>query len=360
MSRLSVKRWLGAVTIAAAAMTGVFSAAPTSADDRNAVFVPLGGNNEIAVIDTGTNKVVERIPGTPAVHGLAKTPDGGLLIAGSFAEVEPDAALPARPAGVSAEDHAAHHAKPGARAAAKDAAISRVTFIRTKDRTIVRRVDVTGPVHHVTTSPDGFFAVVTHPNQDAVSVIDVRSFKVAAVVKTGAVPNYAAFTPDGKSLYVSNSGDNTIGVVDTATWRVKQRIKVGESPEHLVVRLDLGRLFVNNVADGTVSVVNLKDLTVTKALKAGEEPHGIDLSKDGRMLFVSAKSANKLVAIDLKTGNRRELALSPEPYHLKVIEGRDTIYVSSATAPKIWVVDAKAMALTGTIDIGGKGHQMVQ
>ncbi|PIW27932.1 MAG: hypothetical protein COW30_08945 [Rhodospirillales bacterium CG15_BIG_FIL_POST_REV_8_21_14_020_66_15] len=331
---------------------------PTQASDQ--VFVPMGDNSEIAIVDAASHKVVGRIPGVPAVHGLAKTPDGELLIAGSFAEVEPGGASPERPAGISAEDHAAHHAKPADRPAAKDAVISRVSFVRTRDRAVTRQIDVPGPVHHVAASPDGLFAAVTHPNQDAVSIIDIRAFRVATVVKTGAAPNYAAFSNDGKRLYVSDSGDNNISLVDTKNWRVTRRIKVGESPEHFVIRPDLGELFVNNVGDGTMSVVSLKDLSVSRVLETGEDPHGIDVSEDGRTLYVSAKGADKMISIDLKTGERREVTLSPQPYHLKVIQGHGVIYVSSIELPKMWIVDPKAMKVTGIIDIGGKGHQMVQ
>ncbi|HCN94182.1 MAG TPA: hypothetical protein DIT86_13325 [Hyphomonas sp.] len=360
ISRVSEARATGLGFLIMAAYFAMAALSSASAGERNVVFVPMGGNNEIAVIDVDTNKVVERITGVPAVHGLAKTPDGKLLIAGSFTEVEPGATIPERPAGVSAEDHAAHHAKSASRPVAKSAVISRVTFIKVKDRSVVRRVDVPGGVHHVAASPNGFFAAVTHPNQDAVSVIDIRTFTVVATVKTGAVPNYAAFSQDGARLYISDSGDNSVSIVRTANWRVSDRVKVGEAPEHLVVRDDLGKMFVNNVGDGTVSVIDLKHLAVAKVLKGGEDPHGIDVSEDGRTLFVSAKGANKLIAIDLSSGDRRELTLAPQPYHLAVIKGQGVIYVSSVELPKLWVVDAKTLKLTGTIDVGGKGHQLVQ
>ena len=360
ISRVSDAFWGTAVFLILATLYAMVALSPASASERNTVFVPMGGNNEIVVIDVRTNKVVERIPGVPAAHGLAKTPDGSFLIAGSFTEIEPGGDIPARPAGVSAEDHAAHHSKPADRTAAKGAVISRVTFIKVEDRSVVRRVDVPGGVHHVAVSPKGNFAAVTHPNQDAVSVIDVGTFKVVATVKTGAVPNYAAFSSDGEKLYVSDTGDNSISVVRTADWRVSARVQVGESPEHLVVRDDLGKMFVNNVGDGSVSIVDLAHLAVSKVLKSGDDPHGIDVSEDGRTLFVSAKGEDKLVAIDLKTGDRRNVALAPQPYHLAVVKGRGLIYVSSVELPKLWVVDAKTLKVSGTIDVGGKGHQLVQ
>ncbi|MEQ8739597.1 MAG: hypothetical protein RID59_13745, partial [Hoeflea sp.] len=108
------------------------------------------------------------------------------------------------------------------------------------------------------------------------------------------------------------------------------------------------------------SVVDLDHLAVSKVLKSGEDPHGIDMSEDGRTLYVSAKGADKLVAIDLNSGERRDLTLAPQPYHLAVIKGQGVIYVSSVELPKLWVVDAKTLKVSGMIDVGGKGHQLVQ
>ena len=52
------------------------------------MYVPLGGEDKIVVVDTGQDKVVDAIEGVAAVHGLAGTPDGRFLVAGSFEERE--------------------------------------------------------------------------------------------------------------------------------------------------------------------------------------------------------------------------------------------------------------------------------
>lgn len=359
--------WL-VIALAMLSMIGATTFASHSARADGLAYIPLGSANAAIVVDTAGDAVVGRIADLPAAHGLAMTPDGKYLVAGSYDVREPGAAAPARPAGVSEEEHAAHHPAPAAKApvaqppakAAKKRGVSTVSVARIANRQVIRRIDVPGAVHHVAISPDGRFAVVTHPDNDGISAIDLGAYRVVATVNTGSVPNYAVFARDGGTLYVSNAGAATVSVVDAGSWAVKGHIAVGDAPEHVVLSPDGATLYVNNVNDGTVSVVSLGHGKTVKTIAVGATPHGIDVSEDGKTLFVTAMGDDKVVAITLATGNHRNLTLAPAPYHLAVIRGTAKLYVSSADKPKVWVVDQRDLRVLGEIDIGGKGHQLAQ
>lgn len=324
------------------------------------VYVPLGGEGRIVVVDAAKDEVVDTISGVTAVHGLAGTPDGRFLIAGSYQEREAGAAMPAKPSSVTKDEHAAHHGAAPAGPKKDDATVSTVSVIRIADGSVIRRIDVPGAVHHVAVSPDGRFAVVTHPNEGAISAINLASYKVVATVAVGPFPNYVAFEPDGRSLYVSNAGNGTVSAVDAKTWTVQWNAAAGDSPEHVVLSADGSSLYVNNVEGGTVSVIDVGEHKTVKTIPVGSTLHGIDLSDDGRTLFVAALGDDKVVAFDLVTGTSRGVQLAPAPYHLAVVRGAGKIYVSSADEPKVWVLDPETLAVLGEIAIGGKGHQIVQ
>jgi YVTN family beta-propeller protein len=323
------------------------------------VYVPLGGAGEVLVIDAESDSIRGRIAGVPQSHGLAATPDGRLLIAGSFAEVAPEAAkLPPKPAGVSESDHQAHHRKPDHAAAAKDEGVSLLTVLQAEDGKILRRIEVPGAVHHTAVTPDGRYALATHPNGGTLSVVDLATFQIAATVRTGPLPNYAVASPDGTRIYVSNAGNNTVSEVDTERWVVHRNFPTGESPEHMVLSRDGARLYVANVDAGTVSELAVEVGTVTRTFEIGGLLHGLDLSEDGGTLFVAARERNKLVAIALDSGDLRDAPLSPEPYHLTTVGGTGKIYVSSAEEPKIWVIDQDSLSVLNTVPVPSKAHQM--
>jgi len=352
-------RFFARYVIAAVFLAAGITTAALFARAGKIAYVPLGSDNKLVLIDTGTDKVISTIEGLPAVHGLARTPDGQFLIAGSYEGREPGGITPPKPSGMSKDEHAAHH-KPSKNASAtKSSELSTLTIIRTADRTIVRKIDVPGAVHHVAVSPDGRFAVVTHPGEDRISAVDLKSYLVVANLSTGPFPNYAVFSPDGKNVYVSNAGNNTVSSVDATRWIVRWNAIVGASPEHVVFSKDGAQLFVNNVDDGSISIVDIAQRKSVRTVPVGETLHGIDLSEDGKALFVAVRGGNKVVAINLATDQSRLLTLSPSPYHLTVIRGLGKIYVSSAEEPNIWVVDQATLKVTGEILIGGKGHQIV-
>jgi YVTN family beta-propeller protein len=351
VSILRAAAWAGLVTLVLGSQTAL--AEPL-------VYVPLGGEGKIVVVDAAKDEIVDEISGITAVHGLARTPDGQHLIAGSFEEREAGSAVPEKPSGVTEDEHAAHHGAAPVGTKTDDAVVSTVSIVRTADGSVMRRIDVPGAVHHVAVSPDGRFAVVTHPNEGKISAIDLGSYEVVASVATGPLPNYAVFSPDGDQLYVSNAGNNMVSAVDTMSWSVRWSAVVGSSPEHVVLSGDGKTLYVNNVDDGTVSVIATGVRTVLKTLPVGSTLHGIDLSEDGKTLFVAALGEDKIVAIDLVTDTYRSALLAPAPYHLAAIHGTDKLYVSSADEPNISVVDPKSLDVLGEIPIGGKGHQMVQ
>jgi YVTN family beta-propeller protein len=324
------------------------------------VYVPLGSADSIVIIDAAKDAIIGKISDVPNAHGLAATPDGKFLIAGSYDERPIGAPAPRKPEGLSVEEHAAHHARQPDNLASKSRVKSSLSLIGVKDRVVVRLVDVPGAVHHVAVSPDGRYAMVTHPKQDAVSLVDLATYDVTATIATGSLPNYAAFSPDGKRAYVSNAGNNTVSDIDVARKIILRNIVVGDSPEHLVLSRDGNRLFVNNINDGTVSAVDVKRGEVSKTYRVGSVLHGIDLSDDGQTLFVASLGDDKIASVDLASGEVRTAKLAPTPYHLAAIRGAGKIYVSSADKSLIWVMDQASLKVVGEIAIGGKGHQMVQ
>ena len=319
------------------------------------VYVPLGSDGKIVVVDAATDKIVDTIGGVASVHGLARTPDGKFLIAGSFEERD-TGAMPMKPAGTTDEEHKVHHAKAAKPKAG--ASVSTVSVLRTADGSAVRRIDVPGAVHHVTVSPDGRFAVVTRPNEGEISVIDLATYEVTANLATGPMPSYAVFSPDSGRVYVSNAGNDTVSEVDTARWIVARNYVAGSSPEHMVSSKDGGRLYVANADGGTVSEIATDSGSVVKTYDIGGGLHGIDISDDGQTVFVAAREEDKLVAIALPSSKVRKVNLAPSPYHLASIGGTGKLYISSAEQPNVWVIDQNDLSVLGKVSIGGKGHQM--
>jgi len=324
------------------------------------VFIPEGSAGEVLVVDATTDSVRGRVGGLEDVHGLGGAARARYLVAGSYAE-RPTAGAAAieRPAGVSEDEHAAHHGGGTRPATAAGGAVSILAMIDPTSLAIVQRREVPGAVHHVAVSPDGRYAVATHPNADGVSVVDLSDFSVRNPIRTGTQPNYAVFSPDGSRVYVSNAGNGTVSEIDTRRWFVRRNLLAGDTPEHLVMAADGQRLYVANVEAGTVSELSLASGEIARSFALGGTLHGLDLSDDSTTLFATVIGTNRLAAIDLRSGRVRSAELAPAPYHLTAIRGTGKLYVSSRQEPTVWVIDQASLRPRGEIAIRGEGHQMV-
>ncbi|ALP52274.1 hypothetical protein Tel_03450 [Candidatus Tenderia electrophaga] len=336
----------------------VWVSAAATATASPFMYVPTGDADDLVVIDLDEDKVVGRIGELENAHGLAASPNSEYLVAGSMQPVEGGAAEDmSKPASVSEDEHAAHHAGGDAAAMKSPAYLS---IIEPRRGHVIRRVAVPALAHHTAISPDGKHAIAVHSGAGGISVVDLNTMEAVKTIQTGALPNYAVFSGDGRYLYVSNAGAGSVSEIDTHDWRIRRQLTAGNGPEHLVLSPDGARLFVADVDDGTVIGVNLKSGALTNRFDVGAEPHGIDISTDGRWLFVSSKSDQTLSRIDLTDNSVGKIDLQPAPYHVVYVAAVSKLYVSSREAAKIWVLDPAGMNVVAEIDIGrGVAHQMV-
>lgn len=344
-----------AATIAALLMTTAIAAA------QPIVFVPEGSANTVLMINAETGETIKRITGLEAVHGLSGAPGVQYLVAGSYAETDrATIGELTQPEGVSGDEHASHHAKPTDKPIGPaDAGISILSILDASSGEILRRIEVPGAVHHTAVSPDGRFAVATHPSGDGISVVDLTTFKLTAFVPTGSMPNYAAFGSDPNIVYVSNTGNGTISEVDLDRSIVRRNMVAGTGPEHITVDADKSVIYAAEPDAGTVVELSLKDGSVLRSIAIGGELHGIDLSDDRTTLFVAGRGEDKIASVALSTGAIAFAPLSPEPYHLTNVPGTGKLFVSSRAEPKVWIIDAATMTPVGEFPVQGEAHQMV-
>ncbi len=316
------------VISASIALTNLVQASPT-------VYIPLGSANQVIRVDAATDTITATYTGVDNPHGLVATPDGEYLIAGSLKEI------------------------PLKKGQAKDTLNSKLFFIHPVHGHVMSTIPVSGWSHHQAITSDGKYVLSTHGMRGAVSVVDLENNKVIKTVKTGPVPNYTLITKNNKRAFVSNTGNNSISEIDLQSWTVIRKLEAGPAPEHMVFAKDEKTIFVTNPREGKISEVSVKTGKITKTYKIGKAVHGLDIGDDGKTLFVSSKKENKLVAIDTDTGKKRELALSPAPYHLNTIRNTGKVYVSSRKKSIIWVVDQKSLKVVNTIKLpAGEAHQM--
>lgn len=256
------------------------------------VYVTNSGNNTVSVIDTNISKVIATVKGLSSPYAIAITPDG-------------KKAYVTNNRGAVFEN-------------------GTVSVIDTGTNTVTDTVEVGSVPHGVTVSPDG--AKIYVANEDkTVSVIDTATNKVTATLNVGQYPDGIAISPDGTKVYAANGGSDNVSVIDTETNNVTATVPVGDNPVGVAITPDGTKLYVTNYRGNTTSVINTTTNTVIATLP-GDGPYGVSVTPDGKKVYVtnlgydlSGKTVSVIdtetntVIATVKVGSYpREVAVAPD------------------------------------------------
>lgn len=155
---------------------------------------------------------------------------------------------------------------------------------------------------------------VTNTESSSVSVINLNTKQVAAVITCGLGTKGIDITPDGLEVWVTNAEGNSIDIINTDTNKVIKTVKTGNEPTSLKFSKNGHYCLVTNLSDGTISVYNqntkmeFKTITihgkigfVERLLYHTPRPVNILMHPNGRYAFVSNSNANKIEVIDMNT-----------------------------------------------------------
>lgn len=310
------------------------------------VYVTNSAGDSIDVIDPADNKVVQKIKGIEAAHGIAFAPDGSRVYVSDEATSTLD--VLERKTGklikkVALSDH------PNNIAVAKDGSrvlvgIARgagaLDVIDTATLTRSKSIPVHGPLHNVYVTPDGKYVITGSIATGVITVIDLATEAVAWELKLdkGIRPMAIEAGADGatRRIFAQLSDLNGFAVVDFAERKEVSRVELPKATT--AFEMDTGR--------------------------ASAPSHGIGVAPDGKTLWVTSIPNNAVFVYsldDLKLMGAVTLPSLKLPGHgpisavanwVTFTPDSKTIYISNAALRSVTAIDTKAMKVVATIPVG--------
>jgi YVTN family beta-propeller protein/probable HAF family extracellular repeat protein len=249
------------------------------------------GNN-LLVIDSSVNLQLAAIPATPGF--LASSPDQTQLYmtAGNQVDVVDTASntiVQAIPVGNNAVGVA--YSPLATSAYVANNADNTISVIDTTKRSVITTIPgVPSPVFAAIT-PDGQSLYVTDAGANgSVTVISTATNSVTSVINGLSHPFVPAITPDGAFVYVTTgtASSGSVTVISTATNSIVDTIPVGNGPINVAFSPDGTTAYVDNQTDSTLSIINTATKTVVSTIPAGPTgtPGWVVVSPDGSSLYV--------------------------------------------------------------------------
>lgn len=178
-----------------------------SGPNSKKIYVTSEGDEKIIIVDTETNQVTKDIPIFTWPRVPAVSPDGKLLfqtirwVNGALV-VDLD----------------------------KGEVVGRIVLPEPKGFPKDGMV-----AHGLRLTPDGRELWITTQLNDQITIINPKTQKTIATLKSGKNPNWIEFSPDSKIAIVSNTSSNDVGLIDVKKRRQIKRVSVVKAPKRLAV-----------------------------------------------------------------------------------------------------------------------------
>lgn len=292
-------------------------------------YVGLFGDNTVAVIDTGTNRVLTTIPIPAGPHGLAMSPDGRRVYASSdgastvsVISTVTDRVVSAIEVGKS--PHGLAITPDGRTVLVAVFGTSQVAFIDTVRNEVVAKIPVGSP-HNIAITPDGREAYVASqtPGAPALAILDVAGRRQTAAVPLDKTPRALSFSPDGATLCFTLAGSDAVQVLDPRSNQIVAQIPVGASPHHPLFTPKGEYALVVSQGLAQLAVIDSRGRRLVSTVNVGKFPHWIATSSDGRIAYVTNEGANSISVVDVDKGRvletipvgnaPRKIVMQPSP-----------------------------------------------
>ena len=156
--------------------------------------------------------------------------------------------------------------------------------------------------------------------------------------------------------YITNQGSHDVSVIDLATQQVVALVAVGRSPAGVVAASVRGRVFVSNPDSKSISVIDMRQQQVVATLEAGDGPVGIDASADGTRVYAADWFRNRLLVFDT-AGNAplspiASIAVGRAPAGVAAGDRDGSVFVAERDDDSVALVDVTAGRVRARVKVG--------
>jgi YVTN family beta-propeller protein len=261
--------------------------------DGRLAYVPIYGNSgvgqpgtdgsQLAVIDLPSRKVVNTVDFGHGVrpHCVLLGPKDGLLyvtteIDQAVALIDPGTLkIAGKIPTTQPESHMLAISRDGRRGYTANVGPGSVSVLDLESRKVIAVIKVAPRIQRIALSIDDRLAFTADQSKPQLAVIDAATNQLRAPIALPSVGYGAAPTPDGRWLVVPLRGGKQVAVVDLHAMKVARTIDVPAEPQEILISPDGRAAYVSCDASKQVAVIRTSDWTVEKLIDAGPLADGL-------------------------------------------------------------------------------------
>lgn len=320
-------------------------------NDNPSIGLPASGTGNIAsftAINTGSNPVTAKITAIPSggFAYIANSGDGTLSIINVTTNTVVSKITPPNDpfsACISPDGSKAYIGCGGGS--------STVAVINTANNTLISNINVgaTGHSTSVAVTPDGKFLYVTNYVANTVSVVNLLSNTVVAVIPVSAYPFGITISRDGTKAYVGYTFNKYLSVISTINNTITNTINLSSPAQYVAISPDGSKLYAP--AGTNLTVIDPATNAISTVIPTGINMGTLNFSADGTRAYIAAGS-NKVLVVNVITNaiittvtvgtNPNGISVSPVGF----------AYISNSGSNNVSVIDPNTNTVSAIINVG--------
>ncbi|MEQ9638708.1 MAG: beta-propeller fold lactonase family protein [Alphaproteobacteria bacterium] len=243
------------------------------------------------------------------------------------------------------------------------------------------------------TAKDTGLIFVSSEKDNAVTVLDGKTYEVVATIGTAARPRHLQFSPDRSLIYVACGDGNAIDVIDVVTLALVDRMAGIDDPELFDLSGDGKTMYISLEDDAKLGILDLarhreereetpsldvaapsqddddeedddkeagdgdeEKVAGMTVIEVGEEPEGILAHPDGNVVYVTSEVANMVHVVDVAGSEIvHNVVVGNRPRRMALTADRKQLWVSNELSGSVTVLDTDGYGKVAEIDFLPRG-----
>ncbi len=220
----------------------------------------------------------------------------------------------------------------------------------------------------VAITPDGSKALIVNIVSENVTILNLETYEIEAILYVGERAQNVAITPDGSYAVACGYENGIVAIIDLELNMVIAEVACGQRPGVISISPDGGYAYVGNIQSNTVSVVALLGAA---SMEVAEVPCGVigvsmaafgvqsdvEVTPSGNYVCVAASFDDQLKVIDTSTNQVvASIGVGDFPLQIETAEffGQEYAFVSNFFSDQVSIVyvDGANSSLMGTFTSG--------
>ncbi|HTH50662.1 MAG TPA: beta-propeller fold lactonase family protein [Pyrinomonadaceae bacterium] len=279
------------------------------------VYVTNEKSGTVSVIDSSTDRVVDRIQVSRRPRGIRISPDGKYAYVASSTPFQ----------------------------GKEETGDNRIDVIDTASGKVVRKIDVGDDPEQLAISPDGSRMYVSNEESGTCTVVDIDSGEIIATLITGIEPEGVTISPDGGLwVYVTAVTSSTVSIIETTGPTVVATLIVGQRPRDTAFSPDGTQAYVTAEVGQNVTVIDVATQKIVGTIPLANDSRavGSTVSNDGTKLYVANGRGNSVSVIDIAQGKVvTNIPVGERNWGIGLVRKSGKLYTANGLSGDVSVVD---------------------